>query len=803
MANYTSKSVVFGGTDEYVTMGNILAVERTDTFSYSFWFKTTAAGYSTFLAKGDFSTGRGVTILLDTSNYIAFWLTSDIGSSNYIQVRTNATYNDGIWHHFVVTYDGSSSASGVLIYIDGAAVATTTVVNSLSATTISTAAFHLGVHGASLYYYVGSLDEVSVYSDVLSAAEVTWIYNGKQPRDLYASGCPSNLVAWWRMGEGSTFPTLLDSGPSAVHPTVQDIGGSNLSGTMTNMAGTDIVAVVPGGTFAQRSIQFNSVSSQYVTFGNVLAFERTQAFSYSYWFKTSSVTGQHIAKVPATADYRGYRMALLAGGNPHFTLTSDEVTANSLQVSGTTASLADGNWHHIVWTYAGTSLVSGVKCYVDGVAVAMSTVANDLSGTIVTTTALDLASGGDYTASWFFTGNLDEVSVYNRLLTEAEAAWIYNSGVPRDLKQPEAPTMLVAYWRLGENAYPGTMTNMEDTDISNNTVHSNAAPVLDYTWRFKNNLDLNTTGTRIGDFRQLLLAMKNALKTASGWTDSTGTAATLTTPWTVVASSNGTLGGTGLTDYWTLPGDLIWAASPTEHSWIVLRQTGINGQNLEICIDLNIAAGYQMSLALSNAAGFDVSSPTPNNRPTASDEFQRYSATTWTGLSAAFSGILNVAVSDGGECTRIFLYTAGVVRFLWTFDKPKNPVTGWTNPAVLGIVGEAEPLYTIINAAAYMAFRANSRWAYCFLATEFYVDGCIGQRQTTVSDVTAEWPITRMSLVCSTGGTVGRHGEMSDMWYGDITLVNGDTYPAVAPLKQFVQVGDIVLPWDRSVPVMT
>jgi hypothetical protein len=124
------------------------------------------------------------------------------------------------------------------------------------------------------------------------------------------------------------------------------------------------------------------------------------------------------------------------------------------------------------------------------------------------------------------------------------------------------------------------------------------------------------------------------------------------------------------------------------------------------------------------------------------------------------------------------------------------------SPAVFTVVGNP-PSYSLLSDDRYGLFRGSSRNGYAYWATEFYVDGAIGQRQTTVSDVTAQWPITRISLLSNDAGIRGRHGELPDVWFGDVTLADGDTYPAVAPLKQFVQVGDIVLPWDRSVPVLT
>ena len=106
--------------------------------------------------------------------------------------------------------------------------------NALSSTTIvTTTAFNISGRSNGSFCFAGNIDQVSAYNKTLSSTEVAWIYNAKKPRPLTDAGAPSNLAAWWRMGDGDTFPTILDSGPSGY------------TGTMTNMEVGDIVFDVP------------------------------------------------------------------------------------------------------------------------------------------------------------------------------------------------------------------------------------------------------------------------------------------------------------------------------------------------------------------------------------------------------------------------------------------------------------------------------------------------------------------------------------------------------------------------------
>jgi hypothetical protein len=73
-----------------------------------------------------------------------------------------------------------------------------------------------------------------------------------------------------------------------------------------------------------------------------------------------------------------------------------------------------------------------------------------------------------------------------------------------------------------------------------------------------------------------------------------------------------------------------------------------------------------------------------------------------------------------------------------------------------------------------------------------------GQRMTTSNDLDGNsWPMGAMGLASETATVRGRHGELVDIWWGSTTRIAGDHYPDTLP-RQFVQVGDIILPWDQT-----
>lgn len=218
--------VFVGASSQFIRVGNVaeLDFERTDTWSLVCYFRTTAGGFECFMSKGDnfggASLGRGWELSLLSGRLHTRIDSNDVTNGITKESALN-TYNDGQWHQAVLTYAGTSLASGVLAYIDGAAITFNTIADTLTGTIQNTFPFDIGAQNGT-GFFDGHLDEVAVYNTVLTAGNVTTLYNGGTVFDYRDSGI-AGLVGYWRMAEGSTFPII------------PDISASGNDGTMTNM----------------------------------------------------------------------------------------------------------------------------------------------------------------------------------------------------------------------------------------------------------------------------------------------------------------------------------------------------------------------------------------------------------------------------------------------------------------------------------------------------------------------------------------------------------------------------------------
>ena len=148
-------------------------------------------------------------------------------------------------------------------------------------------------------------------------------------------------------------------------------------------------------------------------------------FSISAWMKTSSNTDQmlvgkddNVAGGQFFLQYRGpdnkVRMRYYKSGS--VAVTTD-----------TSIDLEDGEWHHIVGQRNG----SNMEIFVDGV----HQIAGITSGTAgamqATSSELTIGARTYSGAQNYFTGSLDDVMIYDKLLTGAEVSSIYNNQTSR------------------------------------------------------------------------------------------------------------------------------------------------------------------------------------------------------------------------------------------------------------------------------------------------------------------------------------------------------------------------------------
>jgi hypothetical protein len=72
----------------------------------------------------------------------------------------------------------------------------------------------------------------------------------------------------------------------------------------------------------------------------------------------------------------------------------------------------------------------------------------------------------------------------------------------------------------------------------------------------------------------------------------------------------------------------------------------------------------------------------------------------------------------------------------------------------------------------------------------------------SANDFDSSWPFFPIGIASTQASHRGRHGTLYDIWWGSSATASADTYPADGS-RQFAQLGNIILPWDGSTPLIT
>ncbi len=461
-------SYQFDGVDDYIDCNSAVDTIKTDTQgTISAWIKI-SSGNSTIFTVSDISQIRRY-IYLHIKGDLKLYsqLRNGGGNTSGWIIETDDSLTLNTWYHVAVVQNASSP----ILYVNGVEVSQTLLVGNQDHRWIGGLGFtsannieigRLKTLDLNQNHFDGLIDEVSYFSSALSSTDIEAIWNNGVPNNLNELSTLPKI--WYRMGESASWDgsnwTLTDQGS----------GGNNA--TTQNMPEASRVLDVPP-TFNTKSILLDGIDD-FVDMGNTLDFTNTDAFSISCWFKRTrnGVSEFLISKQDSTSNSRGYTLLIPFDDNKVTVVIRNNTASSGRLIVDCATAITDANWHNIVMTYDGSSNVSGINLYLDGnndTGVTSGT----LSATISNSASFQIGAknGGNE-----FSGNLDEVSVFNSELSQSDVTSIYGGGVPSSLSSYSS---LVSWWRCGDSdtspiltdngsgGNDGTMTNFStfSTDV--------------------------------------------------------------------------------------------------------------------------------------------------------------------------------------------------------------------------------------------------------------------------------------------------------------------------------------------------
>ena len=242
----------------------------------------------------------------------------------------------------------------------------------------------------------------------VSAAESTAAEFSEWLRTSQTTGASGPLVEALQVSDGLVVRCEFDE---RAGDTVTDAHQPKMPGRVTG-APRWVEGRVGGG--------IEITEESYVDLGSRGQFNAEQAFSFGAWVRVPPrAKGAVLAKTETKEGIKGYDISVLADGRVS-ALFSKRWPGYAIKVTTGQPVVEPGTWHHLFVTYDGSKVVQGVTLYVDGRLQNVDINCDSLKSEGNIAVDRPLLVGRRDARSALVGGQIDDVRIYDRRLTEAE-----------------------------------------------------------------------------------------------------------------------------------------------------------------------------------------------------------------------------------------------------------------------------------------------------------------------------------------------------------------------------------------------
>ena len=379
--------------EQYVDVDSQVIIDGALSYSVAGWFKVTGGTGRRFLWETSPSNWAISAEVTPGGNVKAFAKLAD-ASSHGADTGIQPAIDE--WHHVAVTFDGGAGLGAV--YYDGEKVAVDFAPPFPPGVgTAVTEGFHIGSYrGGNGRFFNGLIDDVGVWTRVLNESEISYLADGNAiPKPDPTKSIVQGLKASWHFdGDFKSLSSQFDGVP---------INGASIS--------TDAKVGSGAVSVSQAEEQYVDVDSQVIADG---------AFTYSVagWFKVTGGTGRRFLWETSPSNW-AISAEVTPGGNVKAFAKLADASSHS---ADTGIQPALDEWHHVAVTFDGGAGLGAV--YYDGEKVAVDFAPPFPPG--VGTAVTEGFHIGSYRGGngRFFNGLIDDVGVWDRVLSELEIGYL-------------------------------------------------------------------------------------------------------------------------------------------------------------------------------------------------------------------------------------------------------------------------------------------------------------------------------------------------------------------------------------------
>ena len=438
VSNY---SMDFDGSVDYVRINSNTFLQPSEAelnsngYSVSAWIKIDSSLTSEvgiFANDGVVQTGTiyGLEFSINTTRTLRIRKGDGTGrfSADIRSAVTAETVPINAWTHVTFVLP-SANENTWQIYING--VAGTMNVGGSGGAVGYSGVYPGGIGRIRFQYFVGQIDQVTVFDYALSASQVSTLYGGGTAITNPMSLSPKP-IAYYQLGDQS-----VDNGANYL---------------------------VPNNSLRDYVFDFDG-NNDYIDTPQI---DLGSTNTISFWINTTTTTQGAIFGDPnAYSDYALFSQPAL--NSIAFRLGNNDSGYYQLTVSS--GLLNDGNWHHHCLSRDGVT----INYYIDGIL--QTNVTNDtLNSSAGTNTTIENIFANQI-AAFKYGGKLSNVAFFSTALTGPQVETLYNNGSPNDIsslnpvawyKLNAADTFDGADWTItdyGSGSNDGTSSGMDSSNL--------------------------------------------------------------------------------------------------------------------------------------------------------------------------------------------------------------------------------------------------------------------------------------------------------------------------------------------------
>ena len=369
---------------------------------------------------------------------------------------TYVSPDDSDYHHVACVYDGDY----LIVYFDGILVNQADVPNGITDASNDNPVA-IGMHGSPNYgcglpegYGIGFMDEVAIFNRALSDSEIQQMYNN----GLAGKGCCG--VAAPVDSDGDGVPDNEDNCPNVSNQDQADSDGDGVGDaceTVNNAECPDGMVsyweangnpqdsfdsnhgtLMGGTTFTTgkvgQAFNFDGIDD-YVVLNSPVYVPSSSGTTVAAWIKIDPSAGTNkrnfIVELGDGQSPNKYQMDFewsspAYNGSPHeLSVSYYDTTGRAIMYLIYLVDLADNQWHHVV--FSDDYVTRNPKLYVDGIQAPTRLLY--YMGLPSSQDADNMIIGSRGDKADYFKGDIDEVAIFNRALSDSEIQQMYNNGL--------------------------------------------------------------------------------------------------------------------------------------------------------------------------------------------------------------------------------------------------------------------------------------------------------------------------------------------------------------------------------------